>query len=239
VVSLLQRRRRALLRGAFIVAGAGVVMAASTAFGGPPLDPFPYPPVTIGCSGACGQPAPECGQHNGYRSLNPAPGDPSFLPTAYVGWGVQARQATSRGDGSAGRRRPNRVVIARTLQETRQWAPVLQPADRYAVAHIRFARCALIAVFHRGNDVLSLIGLRLNDPTSLSAGLIIAPQPSETCTGTTGAAPGLPLAPPPGCEAAPPLAASYVVAAVPARSVAQVTRLYVVFQPPETGGTTG
>jgi hypothetical protein len=109
------------------------------------------------------------------------------------------------------------------------------------MAQVRFDRCSVVAVFHPGNDSLSPVGVRLNDPASLSIGFFITPIPSQSCstTGTTGGV-GLPSPPPPQivCVNQPPIAGSYALTAVRTTVVATVKRLHVIRQPPPPEGST-
>jgi hypothetical protein len=203
---------------------AAVLTASALAFGSPPPQPpFPYPAIAKGVAGFtvgdCGTPETPIGLHPGLAQ--------DLLPHGAVAYGA-LQNATVR--------RP-RIFIAKRHAETRRWLYLLDQAEKQRLGAVDFKKCSVIAVFLPGNIDMVMLGVRVNDPETLTLGIGTPPhRTGHFCAvggGTSGTTSGTP---PPStnetCVDFPPVAGAKYVMAVPAAPVAGVRRTFAITQPP-------
>ena len=231
---------------AAIVTATVIFVGSALAYGSPPPQPpFPYPQPGDGI----GYFPPQeevigCGQRGTAITGYPLPRhSQDSLTTAWV-----AAAWIPLGDTSHAALARARLFLARNTTETRRWRYLLFPDERKRLAQIDFRKCAVLAVFIPGNLDVSVLGVRLNNPSTLTVGLTTTPHRTGHFCGTTSSSSlGSTGRGTPTCTDIPPAAGVSILLALPAEAVSEVQQIYGITQAPPpplpccstTGTTTG
>jgi hypothetical protein len=209
---------------------AAVVFGTAVLFGGspPPQPPFPY--VSPGESlGSFSTTVGDCGKAGAAIPVFAAR-RPGLLPVASVGYVPWTGPTIKR----------PRLYLAKRRSQTIGWVRLLdatQPGQGIRsneLGNVDFRRCAVLAVFVPGNVDEGFLGIRLNDPKTLTVGLFQQPHPRQLCATTTTTSGGTTTS----CVDEPPIDGSALLFALQAKTVARVRRVYGVTQAPPPPNTT-
>jgi hypothetical protein len=232
---------------AAILTATAIFVGSALAYGSPPPQPpFPYPQPGDGIGYF---PPPEqvidCGQRGTPITGYPLPRHSqdslttAWIAAAWIPLGDQSRAAPER----------PRLFLAKNTTETKRWRYLLFAYERKRLAQIDFRKCAVLAAFIPGNLDVGVLGVRLNDRTTLTVGLATTPHRTGHFCGTTTSSSSLGSTGggTPTCTDIPPAAGVSILLALPAEAVSEVQQIYGITQAPPpplpccstTGTTTG
>jgi hypothetical protein len=199
--------REALPLLAAIVAAAAILVAGALASGPPAQDQFPYPADGPGVMSPpmIGPPGGVC---EGEGLNTPRLSDPPhpLLPFATGAFADAVPVSLMR----------NRMFLVKNAAQASHWRSLVGFTPKW-LPELNFKECALLAVVvpHASGTFL---GARLNDPTTLTAGVVLAKN--EHC----------------GVSTRPNRARCHdgwaILVGLPAKSVRSVEKVYAITQPP-------
>jgi hypothetical protein len=215
---------------AAVVTAAAIFVGAAIAGGSPPPQPpfdYPSPGEDIGRFPAK---VGECGKAGKSLPLY-TPRRANELPAVSLAYGTWAGQSLKR----------PRIFLARRPEQVRRWLYLTDSPGyvRKQLTAVDFRKCTLLAIFVPGNVDVAVLGIRLNNPTTLTIGLYRSPHITGQVCGSTGGV-TTPVVP---CTYSPPVDGSEVFFALSEKTVRDVDHVYGITHgpppPPPPNSTTG